>query len=250
MYNRTNVINFLIQNGRERLLDPRKNIDFTGVEEVDSVLNDIENYPHIFLLGAQMDRGIESRVAWEIPYKAHQFAGLKDLGFAEFRKASIEDLVKVFIANNLHRYPAKMARIFYNTLEHIESAYEGNAARIWNDGPSSAALIKRFLQFDGMSVRTASKAANMLFRDFKIKLSDSSSLDVTPDYYVRRIFRRTGFINRNASDEELIYCARELHLRYPGIFESPCEEIADTVCKSEKPVCRECPLSASCMQLY
>ena len=250
MLNRTNVISYLIQNGRDHLMHSRKMVAFTGVDEVDSVLNNIENYPHIFLLGAQMDRGIESKVAWEIPYQIYQFAGLKTLEFVDYRKPAIEDLVKVFIGNNLHRYPAKMARIFHNTLEHIESAYEGDASRVWNDEPSSAALIKRFLQFDGMSVRAASKAANMLFRDFKIKLSDSSSLDVTPDSYVRRIFRRTGFINRNASDEELIYCARELHLRYPGIFDRPCEEIADTVCKTEKPACRECPLTASCMQIF
>jgi len=249
MFSRSNVANYLIRTGREFLRQQREPVIFTGREEVDEALNNIEEFPHLYLLGAQMDRGIESHVAWEIPYRLFEILELKSLEFEEFRKLSIEDLVQVFIQNNLHRYPAKMARIFYNTLEHVTQAYEGDATRLWNDQPSSATLIKRFLQFDGMGLRIATRTANGLFRDFKIRLSDSSSLDVTPELPVRRVFRRTGFINRHASDEELIYSARELHLRYPGIFEKPCWEIVHRVCKSENPLCNECPLDSSCLKI-
>lgn len=250
MFSRSNVVSYLIRTGREYLRHERETVPYTGREEADKALNDIENLPHLFLLGAQMDRGIESRVAWEIPYRIFENLELKSLEFVDFRKASIEDLVQIFIQNNLHRYPAKMARIFYNTLEHVAHHYEGDATRLWSDQPSSAALIKRLLQFDGMGLRIATRTANGLFRDFKVKLSDSSSLDVTPEMAVRRIFHRTGFINRQASEEELIYSARELHLRYPGIFEKPCEEIAARVCKAEDPLCHECPLDTSCLKIF
>lgn len=249
MFSRSNVANYLIRTGREYLRQTREIVPFTGRTEADQALNDIENLPHLYLLGAQMDRGIESHVAWEIPYRIYESLGLKSLEFADFRKPSIEDLVQMFIQNNLHRYPAKMARIFHNTLEHVSHAYEGDATRLWNDQPSSATLIKRFLQFDGMGLRIATRTANGLFRDFKIKLSDSSSLDVTPDLPVRRVFRRTGFINRHASDEELIYSAREMHVRYPGIFEKPSEEIVKRLCKAEDPLCHECPLDTSCLKI-
>jgi endonuclease III len=248
MYSRSNVVTYLIKRGREYLRRRREPIEFTGNEEVDAVLNDLERLPHLFMLGVQMDRGIDRVQAWGIPYRINRLLNLKNLEFETFRQPSIEDLVKIFIGNNLHRYPAKMARIFHNTLEHIAQHYEGDARLIWREHPSSATVIRRFLQFDGMTIRMAARVANSLYRDFKVRVTDTSSLDLSPDQYTRRIFQRTGFINRTSSDEELIYCARELHLGYPGIFDKPCEEIARTVCTVEKPDCRHCPLNDSCMK--
>ncbi len=248
MISRTNIINYLVKTGRRSVSQGRKKINFTRDSGINQVMNDLDHHAHLFVLGMQMDRGIDAETAWSIPYRVSEELGLNGFDFKHLSEPSIEDLVKVFITNQLHRYPAKMARIFHNSLNHIEKFYGGSANQIWADRPSSAALIKRFLQFDGMGLRLATRAANKLYRDFKVDLSDASSLDITPEYYIRRVFMRAGFIGRNASDEELIYCARELHLRYPAIFDKPCEEIADTVCRQEDPECEKCPLEASCMK--
>ena len=248
MSQRSHIVNTLVRGGNHALHAERGPIKFSPKPRVNEVLNDIETHPHLFVLGIQMDRGIESALAWEVPFRVREELGLKSFDFAEFCEPSIEDLVKVFIGTGLHRYPAKMARIFHNTLGHIAQAYEGQAQRIWNDKPSSATLIKRFLQFDGMVLRMAAKAANSLYRDFKVALSDASSLDVAPEYFVRRVFQRTGFISRHSSDEELIYLARELHLKYPAVFDKPCLDIARTVCWPEKPNCRECRLNRGCLK--
>ena len=61
-------------------------------------------------------------------------------------------------------------------------------------------------------------AANILARDFKILMADYICIDVSPDTYVKRVFKRLGFISKNASNYELIYSARELNPEYPGIF--------------------------------
>lgn len=250
MISRTNIINYLVKSGRKSVSQGRRNINFTSDNGINQVMNDLEHHAHMFVLGMQMDRGIDAETAWSIPYRVAEDLGLNGFDFKHLREPSIEDLVKVFITNQLHRYPAKMARIFHNSLNHIDKFYDGNAKQIWSDSPSSATLIRRFLQFDGMGLRLASRAANKLYRDFKVDLSDASSLDITPEHYIRRVFMRAGFIGRNASDEELIYCARELHLRYPAIFDKPCEDIAETVCKLENPICHQCPLEASCMKFF
>ncbi len=249
MSQRGYIVNTLVRNGSHALHAERGPIKFSPKPRVNEVLNDIGTYPHLFVLGIQMDRGIESALAWEVPFRVREELGLKSFDFAEFCKPTIEELVQVFIGTGLHRYPAKMARIFHNTLGHIEQAYDGEAQRIWNDKPSSATLIKRFLQFDGMALRMAAKAANSLYRDFKVGLSDATSLDVSPEYFVRRVFLRTGFISRQSSDEELIYLARELHLKYPGVFDKPCLDIVRTVCWPEKPNCRECRLNRGCLKI-
>jgi endonuclease III len=249
MNNRIFIVNTLVRAGSQSLHAERGPIKFSPKPRVNEVLNDIDAHPHLFVLGIQMDRGIESALAWEVPFRVGEELKLKSFDFAEMRKPSIEDLIKVFIGTGLHRYPAKMARIFYNTLEHIEQDYEGDARRIWNDKPSSATLIKRFLQFDGMALRMAAKAANSLYRDFKVALSDATSLDISPDYFVRRVFLRTGFISRHSSDEELIYLARELHLKYPGVFDKPCLDVTRAVCWPERPNCRECGLNRACLKI-
>ena len=250
MANRSYIVHALVRSGTEALEAPRNAIKFSPKPRVNEVLNDIGAHPHLFVLGLQMDRGIESALAWEVPFRVSEELGMKSLDFSEFRKPSLEELIKVFIGTGLHRYPAKMARIFYNTLEHIDQDYDGDAQRIWNDSPSSATLIKRFLQFDGMVLRMAAKAANSLYRDFKVELSDATSLDITPEFFVRRVFQRTGFISRQSSDEELIYLARELHLRYPGVFDKPCQDITRSVCRQERPNCRECPLNRACLKIF
>lgn len=250
MTNRVFIVRWLVRAGNRAVSAERGPIKFSPKPHVNELLNDIENHPHLFVLGIQMDRGIESALAWEVPFRVREELALKSFDFKAFREPPIEDLVKVFIMTGLHRYPAKMARIFYNTLEHIEQDYDSDAQQIWSDKPSSATLIKRFLQFDGMVLRMAAKAANSLHRDFKVPLSDASSLDVTPEPPVRHVFQRLGFISRNSSDEELIYLARELHLRYPGVFDKPCQDIARTVCGPERPKCRECPLGRACLKVY
>ncbi len=250
MINRGFIVNSLVRNGTEMLKAGRGPVRFTPREDHNEILNNLEAYPHLFVLGAQMDRGIESALAWEVPLRVHQELGLKSFEFEAFRQPAIEDLVQVFIRTGLHRYPAKMARIFFNTLEHIATDYDGDAHRIWNDTPPSATLIKRLLQFDGMVLRMAGRAANTLYRDFKVPLADASSLDVTPEFYVRRIFQRAGFLSRISSDEEIIYLARELHVKYPGIFDKPCLDVAQAWCRPERPKCGECPISRGCMKFY
>ena len=41
---------------------------FTGVTEIDSKINDIKNYPHLFVLACLMDRQVKAEKAWKIPY--------------------------------------------------------------------------------------------------------------------------------------------------------------------------------------
>lgn len=250
MTNRTLIIRWLVRNGNRAVHAPRCPVKFSPKPHVNHVLNDIERHPHLFVLGLQMDRGIESALAWEVPFRVREELGLESFEFSVLREPSIEDLVKVFIETGLHRYPAKMARIFYNTLEHIAQDYDDDARRIWNDRPSSATLIKRFLQFDGMALRMAAKAAHTLHRDFKVPLADATSLDVSPEEDVHRVFARLGFIGRNSSDEELIYVARELHVKYPAVFEWPCQELTRIACWPERPKCSRCPLRRACMKLY
>ncbi len=89
-------------------------------------------------------------------------------------------------------------------------------------------------------------SVNILVRDFKVPLSDYYSIDISPDVQIKRVFKRIGFTNKNASNEILVYTARELNPEYPGIFDLSCWEIGRKWCRPKNPKCDECYLSNYC----
>jgi len=89
-------------------------------------------------------------------------------------------------------------------------------------------------------------AANILVRDFKIPVSDKYSIDISPDRQVRRTFERLGLIQERASNEMLIYTARELNPDYPGIFDLAAWEIGRSWCHPRSPECGKCYMQECC----
>lgn len=138
-----------------------------------------------------------------------------------------------------------MARNAYSAVRRIATQYRGNASAIWMDRPSSAAIVRRFLEFDGVGQKIATMAANTLVREFRIPVSDRYSIDISVDVQVLRVFARMGFVpedivaRKGDSQEYIVYRARELHPEYPGIFDLVLWELGRTVCRSKQPVCNK-----------
>jgi endonuclease III len=225
------------------------NTDITGLSpEVNRLVNDIENYPHAFVLACCMDRQVSSDRAWSIPYKVmrslcHEFT------MEELSQISLEEYEQLFSEQTLHRYNEKMAAVFHSAVMRIQDQYDGDASRIWAGCPSSAAVVYRFLEFDGVGVKIATMATNILHREHKVPLSDLSSIDISPDVHVRRIFQRAGLVCAGASNDAVIYKARELCTEYPGILDSACWNIGTKFCHPASPDCASCPVCTDCPKL-
>jgi len=139
-----------------------------------------------------------------------------------------------------------MGENFYLAIQKIHNDYRDDASNIWKGNPGSATVVRRFLEFKGVGIKIATMAANALARHFKIPMKDYINIDISPDVHVKRVFKRLGFISKDASNDELIYCARELNPMYPGIFDLPCWEIGRYWCRPHKPICEKCYLSRHC----
>ena len=112
-----------------------------------------------------------------------------------------------------------MAECFYSAIQDIHSKYSGRAENIWSSNPKSALIIRRFLEFKGVAVKIANMAVIILARDFKIPMQDYSSIDIAPDIQVKKYFIHNGLLRDNASNDELIYLAREIYPDFPGILD-------------------------------
>src|SRR5438067_8441327 len=82
----------LLKRGNEIFRSPRQIRHFTGNPNADTLLNDLENYPHAFVLACVMDRQIVAERAWLIPYSisekigGFEFSRLQSLSSGKLRE--------------------------------------------------------------------------------------------------------------------------------------------------------------------
>jgi endonuclease III len=235
----------LIKRGVELLASPFKKINFTKNEKADDLLNDIQNYPHAFVVACLMDRQWKAEKCWLVPFLFKERHG--SFEFDDLKRLSLDEVIKFFTNNPpLHRMKEKMAAIFFSAIKKINDQYDCDASHLWEGKPRSATVVRRFLEFNGAGPKISTMAANILVRDFKIPLSDKYSIDISPDVQVKRTFIRLGLLRSNASNEELIYIARELNPMYPGILDLSAWEIGREWCRPHSPNCSKCYMQEYC----
>ncbi|MFW9970597.1 MAG: iron-sulfur cluster loop [Candidatus Odinarchaeota archaeon] len=240
------IVSYLINEGSHLLLEVKKPI-LSEEDEINDFLTDIENYPHIYVLFCLSQRFSRAGPSSKTPYLLSREIGGAD--FPQLLKMSEKDFIEVFNINKIHRFPNKMANTYFKAIQRIHNTYQDDASKIWEGNPRSATIVKRFLGFDGASIKIATMAANILAREFKIKMRDHICIDISVDTHTRRVFKRLGLVSINANDYEIIYTARELNPKYPGIFDLPCWNIGRECCKAKNPICNRCKLEINCPKI-
>ena len=235
----------LIKYAQSQLEAGKQNVHLIeDMPELDDFISPLGKYPHAYVLACIMDRQITAKNAWIIPWQVSQEIG----GFEMPLLASIplEKFDAIFQKVSKHRFKKEMAKNFYNAINTIQNEYSGNAQNLWSDKPPSGLLICRFLRFDGVGVKIATMATNILVRQFHVQLADKSSIDISPDIQVMRIFYRLGLISSDKAREEAIYIARALNPEYPGIADFSCWDVGRTYCHPQNPECSSCPFAGFC----
>ena len=220
--------------------------EFTKVPEANALLNDLDEYPHAFVLACLMDRLVDYERAWLVPYKISQKLN-GDFSIGALFQLSPEK-VKELMSGPPPLLPFfnKMGDIFHSAIQRIHRDYEDDAAQIWKGRPSSAEVVYRFLEFDGAGPKIATMAANILARDFEVEFADRCSIDISTDTHVCRVFARLGLCPSEPTVEQVTYKARAIHPDYPGIIDLPCWEIGRRWCSPHNPQCNDCNMEALC----
>lgn len=238
----------LVTLGKNRFLHPEENsVHLVDNPKINEFLNDLEHFPHAYVLACLMDRQIKAERAWTIPWAVKEALGSFDIEV--LGKQPLEYYQKLFTTQALHRFCTSMAKTFHATIHKILDDFSGDASRIWSGNPSSAAVVYRLLQFDGCGIKIATMAVNILARQFKIPFSDYYSIDISPDVHVFRVMKRTGLVSSTADRESIIYKARELNPEFPGIIDFSCWEIGRNYCRPQNPKCGDCPIELECKKV-
>lgn len=241
----------IVKIGKEKFKKNKDNktliTPFLKDEEKDIFLNDLVNYPHAFILACLMDKQIKAEKAWEIPVKIYKEFGTFDI--YKLAKKSEKEYIKIFQKHKLHRFNVVSAKVFSQAVKDIINKYDGDVSIIWANNPSSASVVYKFLEFEGCGKKIATMIANILVRDFKIPFSDYYSIDISPDVHVQRVMKRMGFVDKNATLDMVIYKARELYPKFPGIIDFSCWEIGKNYCRPNSPKCKECIVNSECKKV-
>lgn len=239
------LLKCLLEEAQQRLASPPAFVEFTGSRQADVLVNDLERYPHAYVVACIMDRQMPAKKAWAVPHLLRE-----RLGYFDFPSLAKTDLRAFSGAMNdptpIHRFPKLMAENVYAAIQRIAQVYGGDAARIWLGQPSSAAIVRRFLEFKGVGQKIGTMAANILVRDFRVPVSDRYSIDISVDAHVSRVFSRLGFAPVDADPVYIVFRARELSPSYPGIFDVILWELGREVCRPKNPLCHNCRMSDLC----
>ena len=235
----------LVEKGRALLDTPRRGlVKLAQDPEADSLLNDLTGHPHAYVLACLVDRNVRAEVAWMLPLRIKERTGSFDIN--DLARLDERDWLRVMTEPSpAHRFPTNMSRVVHRAITRIVDQYGGDASRIWSDSPSSAALVRRFLEFHGAGPKIATMAANILVREFRVKISDFRYIDISADVHVVRVMSRLGLVRQGAGTDEVVYAARELNPDFPGIIDPPIWFLGRDICKP-KPRCAYCYLSDLC----
>jgi endonuclease III len=235
----------LIAQGYATFRRPPAPVDFVPLAEANALLNDLTGHPHAFVLACLVDRQDSAERAWTLPYRLGERAG--SWRFADLAALSSEEITQhLSTPDPLHRFPTVMANVVFQALQRIAERYDRQANRIWERSPSSATIVRRFIEFDGAGPKIATMAANILVKGLRVPVSDKYSIDVSVDTHVRRVTRRLGLVEPHCSDEEIIYRAREMNPKFPGVIDFGLWELGRTCCRPVSPKCGECHLGPIC----
>lgn len=217
---------------------------FSKNERANVIINNIEKVPHIFVMACLLGRQFHDEKAWETMAYLEERTGTLDI--EKLSRLTLGDWERAFTKPTpLHGFPHEMARTVMAAVQRITREYGGDASRMWNDKPSSATVIKRFLEFDGIGPKVSTMAVNILARYFKIKMSDYYSIEVTVDGRMKRVLSRLGIVD-SKKPRYIQLTVRDMYPKYPGIFDPIFWEIGKFHCFQVHPDCAGCPANGLC----
>jgi endonuclease-3 len=206
----------------------------------------IHSDPFAFLIAVICDQGIVAERAWAVPYELQQRLGHLD---PTRMAAAPQAVIAAFAAPpSLHRFFNQVAGWVVEAAKIVATRYEGDASRLWNDGPSAAQLRARLDALAGIGQKKAAMAVEILERDLHVLVLDLSGTEIAYDIHVRRVFLRTGLAQHD-NVAEMVAVAKALHPERPGELDNPAWDIGRRWCHAKDPDCPHCPLGGVCPRL-
>lgn len=200
-----------------------------------------------FIIGLISDQSVKAELAWSLPYRLFKRIGSFDFKYIteNYTIDSLEQIIKA--KPSLHRYPNRMATFIYEAMLKILKEYKSDASGIWNN-ESADVIINRFEEFKGISHKKANLGALLLIRDLGKNITNKKEIDIAYDVHIRRIFLRTGLVEKD-TENNVLQSARRINKEFPGELTTSFWTIGRKYCHVAMPICESCPLNKYCKKV-
>jgi len=211
-----------------------------------------------FLLGVMLDHSGNAERAWEAAEWICSAVGDSDDVASLWRNLKEMDPPRLrgflrygYGGKALHRFYRTFAQLLPEAAEHLLTNYEGDPRRIWNNQRDVVKVRRLLDEIPAIGPALAKMAVLILAREHGLLGGKKAcrQLDVKPDIQVRRVFVRTGLIQKGATDAVLVESARQLAPDFPAALDAPSWEIGRNWCRPKRPSCSDCPIYGTCPQV-
>jgi len=114
----TDAVRILTRKGKRLFDAPKQFVRFTNDEKADDLLNDLEKFPHAYVLACAMDRQIRAERAWIIPYRfSEKLGGFQFSMLQALSQQKIHNLMTK--PEPLHRFVDEMTLNFHEAINLI-----------------------------------------------------------------------------------------------------------------------------------
>jgi uncharacterized HhH-GPD family protein len=216
---------------------------FTDLPAADAL---VKSSPEAFLLAVLFTQGIPAERAWAGPYLLRERLGHLDLARLASEREAVDEAMGRSPA--LHRFKHTVAGWVSDAAARLVEYYGGSAARVWSDGPTAIELMERLSAFQGIGRKKAAMAVELLHRCFGVHIRDLEGGTVAYDTQVRRVFLRTGLVDRD-TPEDVARAASAALPASPGALDLPAWLIGRQWCRPARPLCEACRLADVCPRL-
>lgn len=216
---------------------------FTDVPEADALL---KSSPNAFLLAILFTQGIPAERAWAGPYGLRERLGDLDLTMLATDRTAVGEAVCRRPA--LHRFKHTLAGWISDAAGRLLESYEGDASLIWAGEPTAIEIMDRLSAFSGIGRKKAAMAVEILARHFGVSVRDLEGGTVAYDVQVRRVFLRTGLVEKDTIANVEAAATRACP-QAPGRLDLATWLVGRQWCRPRRPLCDECRLSPVCPKL-
>ena len=199
--------------------------------------------PFAFLVAVIFDEGIVAERAWAAPLELKRRLGHLDPAVMRSQLAEVTEAVSRRPA--LHRYIELIPEATCLAAARVCDVYAGDASRIWADGTSVKEVDRRLREFRRIGQKKAAMAVEILLSKFGADLPGLEETDIAYDVQVRRVFLRTGIVDRD-DRTAMVEAARRLNPDRPGYIDAAAWHIGREWCRPTSPMCSGCPLTDCC----
>ncbi|WP_285701012.1 hypothetical protein [Actinomadura sp. NBRC 104412] len=123
-----------------------------------------------FMLGVLFNQQVRAETAWRAPVRlGERLGGLDVHQLAATAPDSLAAVMQQRPA--VHPFAVAMAAHVIAMCERLIALYDGQAAKVWDDCPPAATLLRRLTAFPGIGHHKATVAIALLTREYDLPLT-------------------------------------------------------------------------------